>query len=163
MERPLKEPHPALRSSPRLIVQLRRSIVCSAIGFGADALILILLVELARLHYLASNAVSFVSGTTVVYALSRLWVFPSSGKANKRHEYLMFLALGASGLALNSLFMWLLIDGLKLYYVAGKVISACVVFFYNFACRRYIVFGGRPRKRGSPPQGQASRPGMRSG
>jgi putative flippase GtrA len=150
MERPIREPHPALRSSPRLIVQLRRSILCSAIGFGADALILILLVELARIHYLASNAVSFVCGSTVVYALSRLWVFPASGKMKKRHEYLVFLALGASGLGLNSLFMWLLVDGLKLYYVAGKVISACAVFFYNFACRRYIVFGqGRAARGGS--------------
>jgi putative flippase GtrA len=114
--------------------------VCSAIGFASDALILFLLVEFARLHYLASNAISFLIGSTVVYVLSRAWAFPASSDRKKRFEYPVFLVLAAAGLLLNSLLLWAMVDGIGLWYLAGKTISAIAVFAFNFACRKFIVF-----------------------
>ena len=131
-----------LGKSEKGIVQFIRSMAASLLGFALDAGVLAALVELAGLHYLLANGISFLLGTTLVYLLSRSLVFPSTRFADQRLTYGLFLILAASGLLLNTLLLWALVDGLGIWYLAAKVIAACTVFLYNFACRKYLIFPG---------------------
>lgn len=134
--------------------QFRRSILCSAIGFGADALILYFLVSVPKFHYLVSNSISFVLGSTIVYALNSRWVFPAAGQRRRVREYGLFLLMAASGLLFNSVLMLAFVSGLGLWYMAAKVVSASIVFLYNFACRKFLVFGAA---KGNPGRGSLFR------
>jgi putative flippase GtrA len=143
-----EKPHSAFRPSDSLRVQFRRSLICSAIGFGSDALILFFLVSVPKFHYLVSNAASFVIGSTIVYALNSSWVFPPSIKRKRFLRYGLFLIMAATGLFFNSILMLAFVSGLGLWYMAAKVVSAAIVFMYNFACRKLVVFGDKERNVG---------------
>ncbi len=136
-------PESAGGSRRSALLQFLKSIPCSALGFGLDALILVTLVELGRIHYLGANALSFIAGSSIVFVLNLRWVFPRSEASQRSWEYPLFLALAAGGLALNSLFLWILVSGLGIWYLPAKVGAACAVFLYNFACRKYLIFRKR--------------------
>ena len=129
-----------LKKTGRTGVSLFRSIPSSAVSFALDFGILVLLTEVAGLHYLISNAVGFMAGTTLNYMLCILWVF-SERRITRRHlEYWIFILIGASGVGLNELLIWTLTEHLHIYYLLSKIIAGCTVFSYNFSTRKFILF-----------------------
>jgi putative flippase GtrA len=120
--------------------QIARSIAVSLLSFAVDLGILVLLTEVARIHYLVSAAFSFLLGTTVSYALSILWVFEVRSFASRWWEYAVFVMVGVVGLGLNEALLWAFTESLGIYYIASKLIAASLVFFWNFGARRWILF-----------------------
>jgi putative flippase GtrA len=103
----------------------------------------VLFTEAAGLHYLASAALSFCVGTSVSYTLSILWVFRTRRFSSRLLEYVLFVGVGAVGLGLNEVLLWLLTDPLGLFYMASKVVAAALIFFWNFWARKLILFPHR--------------------
>jgi putative flippase GtrA len=135
--------------------QLLRSILVSMLSFGVDFGALVLFTEAGGLHYLASAALSFMLGTSVSYLLSILWVFEVRRFPSRALEYLVFVLVGAVGLGLNEALLWLLTEPIGIYYLVSKVIAAALIFFWNFAARRYLLFrpaGKAPSVRNVPPE-----------
>ncbi|MDR0763313.1 MAG: GtrA family protein [Bacteroidales bacterium] len=122
------------------IIQFFRGIFVGVICVLSDMLILYLLVELAEMHYLLANLIAFFVGTALNYILSILWVFTSRGDYSRQKEFLLFSIIGAVGLALNSLFMWVFTDGFGLFYMVSKIITTILVYIWNFFSRKYILF-----------------------
>ena len=120
--------------------QILCSVVVSLVAFSADFGVLALLTEVGGLHYLISAGISFLLGTTISYALSVLWVFTRRRIAARAIEYAIFMAVGVIGLGLNEVSLWALTELLGIYYLASKIVAASVIFFWNFAARRYILF-----------------------
>ncbi|MGA2975213.1 MAG: GtrA family protein [Spirochaetia bacterium] len=122
--------------------QLLRSLLVSMFAFSIDFGVLALLTEIVRLHYLVSAAFSFILGTTVSYLLSILWVFDRRRYSSPALEYAVFVLVGVVGLGLNEAFLWAITEMLGIYYLVSKIIAASLVFFWNFAARRFILFRG---------------------
>jgi putative flippase GtrA len=112
----------------------------SLVAFSTDFGTLALLTEAARLHYLFSAGISFLLGTSASYLLSVRWVFPVRRYASRRVEYALFVVVGTVGLGLNELLLWAFTEGLGIYYLASKMIAACLIFFWNFAARKLLLF-----------------------
>ncbi len=124
----------------RVITQLLKSVAASLAAFAIDFAILVALTEAAGLHYLLSAGVSFLIGTTVSYVLSIAWVFPVRRFSSKAAEYLLYIAVGAVGLALNEALLWVFTEAAGIFYMASKVIAAALIFFWNFGARKLILF-----------------------
>lgn len=124
----------------RLLVQLLRYGVVGGIAFVVDYGTLWLLTEAAGLQYLLSAAIAFILGLTVNYALSTRWVFGESRIGSPWAVFAAFALTGIVGLGLNELIMWAATDGMGLHYMASKIISTGLVFFWNFLARRFLVF-----------------------
>jgi putative flippase GtrA len=120
--------------------QLLRAMGASLVAFAVDFGTLALLTEAARLHYLVSAGISFLLGNSVVYLLSVRWVFPERRFASRPVEYALFVMVGTVGLGLNELLLWTFTDRLGIFYLASKAIAACLIFFWNFAARKYLLF-----------------------
>jgi putative flippase GtrA len=129
-----------VKKSDRTAVNLLRSISASGISFGLDFGILVLLTEIAGLHYLLSNGIGFLAGTTLNYLLCIVWVFSKRTVKNRHLEYWLFIVIGASGVGLNELFIWTFTDTIGIYYLYSKIIAGCIVFSYNFLTRKYLLF-----------------------
>ena len=110
-------------------------VICTVIDFG----ILTFLREVAGVHYLISNAVSFTVSVVANYVLSMKYVFRRKKNANRVKEFIVFVILSAIGLLLNQLLMWGAVDGMGIYYVAAKVLATAVVMVYNFVSRKLIL------------------------
>ncbi|HZD53423.1 MAG TPA: GtrA family protein [Woeseiaceae bacterium] len=132
------------------LAELLRYGVASAAGLAVDFGLLVALTELFGLYYLASAAVGFCAGVGVVYLISVRWVFAHRRFRSRSSELSVFLLVGVAGLALNQLLMAGLTDGLMLHYQLSKLITVAVVFSFNFACRKLVLFRAPEGAEGTP-------------
>lgn len=121
-------------------IQLMKYGVVGGIAFVADYSLLYLLTEYCGLYHLLSAAISFMVGLTVNYVLSLRYVFTERSFKDKRMEFAAFAIIGIIGLLLNELILYVSADVCGLHYMAGKVVSTVIVFFWNFLARKIILF-----------------------
>ena len=126
--------------SDRTVIHLLRSILSSNVSFALDFGILVILTEVVHLHYLISNGIGFMVGTTLNYTLCIFWVFSRRSIRNRKLEYWLYIFMGLSGVGLNELFIWLFTEQLHIYYLISKILAGSTVFFYNFFTRKYLLF-----------------------
>jgi putative flippase GtrA len=126
--------------SDKTSIQLLRYTFVGGIAYALDFGSLFFLTEVVKIHYLISAPIAFILGLLTNYILSILWVFPRRTLASKRMEFLIFAIIGLVGLGLNEGIIWTFTDLVHFHYLMSKVISAIVVFFWNFFARKKILF-----------------------
>ena len=129
-----------VRKSDQLSVHLLRAIFSSNVAFAVDFGLLVLLTEVMHLHYLISNIIAFMTGTSLLYILSVFWVFSRRAVQSKHLEYWLFILIGVVGVGFNELFIWFFTEKVHIYYLYSKIIAGSIVFFWNFLSRRFILF-----------------------
>jgi putative flippase GtrA len=117
--------------------------LAGGIAWVVDFSVLFVLTEYGGLHYLVSASAGFMCGLLVIYAISTRWIFDERALNDRRVEFAAFALIGLAGLALNNLVMFVLTDGLGLYYLASKLVAAAVVLIFNFGTRRRFLFSRR--------------------
>lgn len=122
--------------------QFLRYTVTAGIAYSADIIILVLLIEVAGVHYLSAAAIAYMSGLILKYAISVTWVFNTRILMNKFVEFIVFAIIGVVGLGLNELLMWVFTGMLQFHYLAAKVISSGFTTIWNFSARKCILFRG---------------------
>lgn len=118
-----------------------RYFAASALALAVDFSLYVGGVQWLGLHYLLSAAIGFLSGLTVVYVVSIRWVFAhrSVGRSWQK-EFVLFAAVGILGMALNELVLYVGVDLLGADYRLSKIASAGIVFMFNFALRKSLLF-----------------------
>lgn len=124
-------------------IQLFRYFFVGGTAFAVDFGLLWALTEWGGLHYLLSAALSFTVGLIVNYILSMLWVFKDHALQSRIAEFAAFALIGFAGLCLNEAIIWCATERLNLHYLASKIISTAIVFFWNFMARKYLLFNGK--------------------
>ncbi|MBI1942449.1 MAG: GtrA family protein [Betaproteobacteria bacterium] len=117
-----------------------RYFVASAIALGVDFGVYVGLIRLGGVYYLAAAPIGFALGLATIYALSIGWVFSQRRLADARLEFGVFTLIGLAGLALNQLVLYVGVELLSLSYEMAKVASAGVVFCFNYALRKLLLF-----------------------
>ena len=120
----------------------------SAVALAADFLTLVLLTEIAGIHYLTSAAVGFSLGVVIAYLLSVRWVFSARRLANMPVESAIFLLIGLAGLLVNHVVMFGLTEIALFPYAVSKIGSAGLVFMFNFILRKTVLFRVSPVAKG---------------
>ncbi len=98
------------------------------------------------LPYLPVAAGSFVVATFVNYFLSVRHVFESGIRFGKQFEIGLVFVVSALGLAVNQTILWIAVAKFGVELLAAKLEATAVVFFWNYAIRRYYIFG-KPNER----------------
>jgi putative flippase GtrA len=114
--------------------------IASGVAFVVDAGALILLTELSILPYLASAAVGFILGLITNYLLCISWVFSARNMSSRRAEFMVFTLIGAVGLLLTETILYLGTDAMGFDYRLSKLSAVAVVFLWNFALRKLLLF-----------------------
>ena len=125
-----------------ILIQLFRYTLVGGTAFIVDIGLLYLLTEYLYIHYIISASLSFIAGLLVNYIISTHWVFDkeSSIVTNKSLEFLFFSLIGIIGLGLNDALIWAFTEFLGLYYILSKIITAVLVYLWNFLARKYFIF-----------------------
>lgn len=127
-------------STDNVFIQLFRYTFVGGAAFVVDFGLMVALTELCGLYYLASASLSFIAGLLVNYFISKVWVFRTSRVKQKGLEFLAFALIGVVGLGLNALLLKLITEGIGLHYTLSKIITAVLVYLYNFLARKYLLF-----------------------
>lgn len=130
-------------STDKVFVQLFRYFFVGGAAFAVDFGLLWALTDWCGVHYLLSAALSFAAGLTVNYILSVRWVFNDHVLSSRIVEFAAFGLIGILGLGLNEAILWGATVMLGMHYLAAKIVSAIVVFLWNFLARKFLLFHGK--------------------
>lgn len=109
-------------------------------AFLIDYLVMIFLTEVFSINYLISSVISFCISVIYNYIMSIVWVFEVDEEKSKTQTFAMFIILSIIGLLINTVVMWLLVDGTDLMpYTIAKIIATAVVMVYNFISRKIFL------------------------
>jgi putative flippase GtrA len=129
-----------LESTNSTSIQFYRYLFVGGFAFIVDFGLLYLFTNYYGINYIVSASLSFVIGSVFNYALSTKWIFSVRTVANKKTEFVFFIVIGLSGLLLNALIIWFFTHIFGVYYLVSKIISAAVIFSWNFAARKFLLF-----------------------
>lgn len=104
----------------------------------------ILILGALPLKYIFNVVASLTSGA-VNYFASKVWVFNEQNTSNNFIGFLVFTAIGAVGLVLDTLTFYIFTDVVNWGDGLAKLISIVVVFFATFFIRKLVLFTDRKR------------------
>lgn len=153
-----------LERSDSTSIQFLRSLVVGGIATGVDFGIAMLLLYGFSFGTLFPNfgeqiaaTIGFIFGLATNYLISAVWVFNKSQVTTRLGEFLVFAVIGAVGLAIKvgliALFKnWMDIPFFnewvfsKLNEAIRNITATMIVFIYNFAARKLILYRNKPGK-----------------
>lgn len=124
----------------KLFKQIMKFGFVGGTAFLIDYLVMIFLTEVFSINYLISSVISFCISVIYNYIMSIVWVFEVDEEKSKTQTFAMFIILSIIGLLINTVVMWLLVDGTDLMpYTIAKIIATAVVMVYNFISRKIFL------------------------
>jgi len=120
--------------------ELVRYTVAGGLASLVDVGMLVVLTQGLGVYYLHAAAIAFGCGLLTSYLLSIGWVFQARTWQNPWMELGLFTLIGGMGLLWCGVCMWLLTEYAHLHYLCSKVVSALVVFLWNFVAKKWLLF-----------------------
>ena len=111
-------------------------LVALAVDFGTY----VGLIRLAGVDYLLAAPAGFALGLATIYVFSVRWIFAHRRFVDARVEFGLFALIGLGGMALNQLVIYGCVEWLAFSYELAKIVSAAVVFCFNFGARKMLLF-----------------------
>lgn len=119
-------------------IQFIRYALVGGVSFLVDAMILFIL-EKIGVYYLLSASVGFVVGLIINYALSKRFVFTAKLQSRVK-EFTAYAVIGALGLALTELLLYIFVDFIHMHLVLSKIVAAGIVLVWNYIARKYLLY-----------------------
>ena len=124
-------------------IQFYRYVFVGGLAFVVDFGALYVLTHYAHIFYVLSASISFIIGSVLNYKLSILWIFSDRPIQNRSLEFWFFVGIGLTGLALNAGIIFIFTHFFGLFYLLSKIISAVIVFSWNFGVRKIFLFSSK--------------------
>ena len=122
------------------VIEGARYLAASALALALDFGVFMGLHRLVGLDYRIAAPVGFTLGLVLIYVLSIRLVFQQRRLKDARAEFVLFAVLGLAGLALNQVIITVGMEFLALPDWMAKIASAGIVFCFNFATRKLLLF-----------------------
>lgn len=107
---------------------------------GFDFSLLIAQVELLNINYLLAACISYVFAAVLHYILSVKYVFVDANIDDEWKAFVIFFIIGVISLGLFESLMYYFVEILKIHYIIAKVFATAIIFTFNFASRKFILF-----------------------
>lgn len=112
---------------------------CSVAALAADLALFSIGMHLGASYPMAA-AIGFLVGLWLVYVLSVRFAFRARAFKDQRLEFIVFASIGVAGLLLTEALLWVFVDHVLLAPLAAKLLTAGLVFFFNFGLRKWALF-----------------------
>ena len=119
--------------------QLIRFMITGFIGLVIDFLVTWLCKEHYGWNKYIANATGFSFAVVNNYILNRLWAFRNRSKKIAK-QFFSFLIISIAGLALSTLFLYLIHQKLFINFYISKAIVVLIVFIWNYTANSLITF-----------------------
>lgn len=131
------------KPTTNFFIQFFRYVFVGGFAFLVDGGCLFLLESLG-MNYLLATMFAFIVGLITNFILSKILVFKGNdSKKSNRYEFIIYAIVGVIGLGITELLMYLLTDGVGLYFMISKVIAAIIVLVWNFIGRKVLLYSDK--------------------
>lgn len=96
--------------------------------------------DLAHLWYLLSLCIAWALSSVYTFALQKFWTFEDHSLERTHIQFSQYIVLSLVNLALNSLFLFVLVEYAHLWYLAGQVMCIGALAAMNFFIYRTFIF-----------------------
>lgn len=134
---------PGVEAPPVLSRELLLYGLFSGLALAVDTGLYLLSLHLGASWPVAA-CLGFALGLLVTYTGSTGVVFRQRRLQNRQAEFAIFGLIGAAGLVLTQLSLWLWLATLHLPPLAAKLLTALGVFGFNFSLRKTLLFSRSP-------------------
>lgn len=124
-------------------MKIVRYFVVGGMAAIVDIGVFFLFTSILNIGWFQSALGSFILATAVNYFLSIKYVFKSGVRFQKHHEVLLIFLVSGTGLVINQLILWLLIENMSVNMLASKVTATTLLFIWNYGLRKTVVFPER--------------------
>lgn len=121
-------------------MRIVRYFVVGGIAASVDIGCFFLFTSILNIGWFQSALGSFILATIVNYFLSIRYVFRSGIRFQKHHEVLLIFLVSGSGLIINQLILWLLIESMSVNILVSKITATMLLFVWNYGLRKTVVF-----------------------
>lgn len=128
------------RLTAPLSCEFVRYTVVGGLASLVDVGLLVGLTTVVGVYYLQAATIALGCGLLTSYLLSVAWVFQERTWHNPLVELGLFTLIGGIGLLGNGALMWGLTEYAHLHYLCSKMVSALVVFLWNFLAKKCVLF-----------------------
>lgn len=117
--------------------------IVGTIGFGVDALVLLLFVEKFLFSIEVSRVFSFLCAVFVTWLINRRYTFMEKKKYSKKKEYFYYLIIQTLGAGINYMIFIFLIKSNMFFeknLVLALAIASLIAMFFNFFMLKRKLF-----------------------
>lgn len=135
-----------------LMMQIIKFGVVGVLCFFIDFFTFKICSTLLGIHYTIASAIGFTVSVIVNYILSMKFVFVGKEDMDRKKEFIIFVVLSLIGLALNTLIIYVCVDGIYMHMpvlqgwfdagfaeTLGKIGATGIVMVYNFVTRKIFL------------------------
>lgn len=123
-----------------LAKEFSRSLICGGLSTLVDVGIMLILTELAGLHYVVSVVCGFTAGMLTNYYLNVRVVYAHQTVDCHFTALRTFALISVGTIILGTGMIYLMTEALHVPYLWSKLITTGVIFLVNFALRRAFIF-----------------------
>lgn len=111
-------------------------LLATAINFG----LLYLFTDFFKVWYIVSAIVAFIASVFTSFIFQKYWTFKDMSKERIHYQAIVFFVIAAINLALNTFFLYLLVEYAGLYYLVAQVLTSIIIAAENFFVYRHLIF-----------------------
>jgi len=114
-------------------------VILAGVATAVDMGLLYAISEFAGVWYFYAAALSYVAGMLTNYTLNKYLNFRNTSR-KIAHQFTVFAAVSLTGLALNQLILYCLVEFAGIWYMYSKIMAVFIVMFWNFYGHKKFTF-----------------------
>ncbi|MDO8513439.1 MAG: GtrA family protein [bacterium] len=121
-----------MRTKTSRLGQVVRFCVAGAAGVIAYYVALYGLTEYLGVWYVASAVIGFILNTGLNFTLQKFWTFQNKETHMVGRQLVLYIAMTASFLIGNAVFLYLIVEHLHMWYIGAQMILTVVISILSF-------------------------------
>jgi len=122
------------------IKQFFKFAIIGVINTLINLLILYVLKEFLGINYLISEIFAFIIAATNSFILNKTWTFEEKIKFRTYSKYIKFIVVSAIALCFNLIFLYILVDHFKIWYIFAQIFATGLNLIINFSGNKLWTF-----------------------
>ncbi|MDZ4221471.1 MAG: GtrA family protein [Patescibacteria group bacterium] len=140
----------ALRPAALRFLRRHKTIVKYGISGGTavavNLAVLYVCTDVLGIWYVVSAAVAFSVSLVTGFYLQKFWTFRDTGTHRIKRQMALYTSVGLLNLALGPLLLFLLVEALAIWYLAGQVMVMAVLALESYFINRFVTFKQVPHE-----------------
>lgn len=123
--------------------QIIKYLIAGGTAALVDLSLLYFLTDIFGIWYLISASLAFAAAFFVSFFLQKFWTFRDGDKEVMYKQMGVYLTVALVNLALNALFMYVLVDGFKVWYILAQIMASGLIACESYWIYKILIFNKR--------------------